>query len=266
MRQKLLRCIFIIIALFSNKAVADLTKTPSEEKKLLIESIREKCIELRFIKIGTDDYEISKCRVAEFGTIGIVDNKTYYYALYALHPNWDKEYNDELRSNAAMLVFVGEGSSREVKLYLERADSEIGMIWYEKPEIIQNAFGTLLYLPIALSGTGVGNVSEYYIWDKRAKEWQLLGSEAWQEEFRLKVPTNLHIAKGIWPDLKTMTADIGLYKKDDANCCPTGGRAYVKLKIADKRRFEIKSVTFDFRNPEDRKSDKTIPLNPDKPN
>jgi hypothetical protein len=141
-----------------------------------------------------------------------------------------------------LAIFLEESSSGLARLMIERASPEMGVFVYAKPEIVENFFGTFLYVPIRLDGTGAGNESEYYLWNKEKEEWQRIDSETWLKDVGERIPPELHIWKGIWPDLKHMTAEIGLYRDGDANCCPTGGSALIELAI-DHGKFFVKSVT-----------------------
>jgi hypothetical protein len=40
-----------------------------------------------------------------------------------------------------------------------------------------------------------------------------------------------------------MTVSAGLYRDGDANCCPTGGTAFIELTIKDDQ-LKIKSLEF----------------------
>ena len=117
--------------------------------------------------------------------------------------------------------------------------SDIGTVYYEKPEIVHNINGTLLDLPIAVDGTGHGNESEYYI--REASKWELIESEAWLKDLQTRIPLNLQSWKGAWPNLNTMQAQVSLYRDGDGNCCGTGGTARVRLAIRS-RQFVIDSV------------------------
>jgi hypothetical protein len=139
-----------------------------------------------------------------------------------------------------MAVFIQEGAGDNARLLFERASSEIGIYVYEKPQIIRYGADTILMLTIRLDGTGAGNASEYYA--RKNGAWQRIESESWIEDVRKKVPAGLEIWKGIWPDMRSMTAKAGLYRKGDANCCPTGGEAKITLAI-ENNRFVVRSVT-----------------------
>jgi len=41
-----------------------------------------------------------------------------------------------------------------------------------------------------------------------------------------------------------MTAETGLYKPTDANCCPTGGRAKIELAL-ENNKFILKKVVIE---------------------
>ena len=45
---------------------------------------------------------------------------------------------------------------------------------------------------------------------------------------------------GFWPDLQHMTADGGLWRAQDAHCCPEGGSVHVELGVRDDR-FVVRS-------------------------
>ncbi len=219
-----------------------------------IERLKAKCINLAGIKIGDGpDDDAAECRVSEFGMFGVFNNQTYYYAIYCLTPGYSMKeggcsstsYNAEIYRARAMAIFVANGEASKATLWRELVDPDIGLIWYDKPELIVNSFGTILYLPIHMDGTGAGNISEYYLWDERSKQWQKLDAGSWRKE--IAIPPELAINKGIWPDLKAMTAEAYLYRSGDANCCPTGGTAHIQLTI-ENGRFAIKSVTIDPKN------------------
>jgi len=207
---------------------------------LRLESVREQCIEFSMV----DRKDLADCRVSEFGEIGTVGDAIYYYAIYCMVPQHglDRDCLGDSPSyhRVAAAVFTGLRSSPTVRLLLERATSDIGLFRFEKPEIVRRDGATLLYVPITLDGTGHGNMSEYYVRERR--KWRRIESNAWVAQLQKKIPPEFDIRKGVWPDLHTMTAEVPLYGAGDANCCPSAAYARVRLSIED-RRFVIKSVT-----------------------
>lgn len=219
-----------------------------------LETLKSKCIEFAGVKIGNGPYEVADCRVSEFGSVGVLNGQTYYYySIYCLIPEYgikdgacnSDSFNAKYHKARAMAVFVNNGDAGTATLLMERAEQEIGTVWYEKPEFVVNSFGTFLYLPIHLDGTGAGNLSEYHFRDEKSNTWQKLETDSWTRD--IKIPPGLSINKGIWPDLKKMTAEAYLYRSNDANCCATGGTAHIELTI-EHGRLSIKSVTIDLEN------------------
>ncbi len=219
-----------------------------------LETLKSRCVELSGVKVGNaPDDDAADCGVSEFGTLGVLNDQTYHYAIYCLMPDYAiKEGGCKSNSPAvqyyrsrAVAVFVSKGKTKEASLLIERAESEVSLNWYDKPEFVVNSFGTFLYLPIRLDGTGAGNLSEYYLWTEPSKEWQKLDSDSWIRD--IKIPAGVSRVQSIWPNLKSMTAEAYFYRSDDANCCPTGGTARIQLTI-ENGRFAIKSIAIDPKN------------------
>jgi hypothetical protein len=145
-----------------------------------------------------------------------------------------------------LAIFVQDSrdpSSGTARLLFERVGSDIGQLYPQKPQVIMNSAGTILYMPIAGAGTGAENFSEYYL--RGANEWEPIEAEAWVADLRKRIPAGLGIWKGIWPNPQTMRAEAGLYREGDANCCPSGGTARIQLAIRS-RRLVLDSVDFEL--------------------
>lgn len=239
-------CLLSTVA-FLNNATADALAPAPDAPALSIKTLSARCIDFPATKSG-DGAEAATCGVSEFGSMGVFNGKRYYYAIYCLIPSYSREDGDcgsgsfsaAFHKARAMAIFVSDDRQDTARLLLKRAEEEIGLVWYEKPEIITNPFGSFLIIPIHLDGTGAGNLSEYYVSDKKSETWRSLDANSWLGEIR--IPTGFSINKGVWPDLKTMTAEAYLYRSGDANCCPTGGKVQLKLGIRNERLF-IKSAT-----------------------
>ena len=217
--------------------IPDSSGQPSPQR-LSIAAARDRCIQFSEVKPGADGYR--ECRVSDFGELGVVDGQTYYNALYCLIPSWSQEGKGSCARGVA--VFVRTGADEMLEVAFERANPEIGLSVYQKPAIVRTPAGTWLQLAIAVDGTGNGNESEYYL--RQAGGWISIESQAWSAELEKRLPEGLEIRKGIWPDLTTMRAEAGLYRGGDANCCPTGGVARIRLVVRE-RRFVLDAVTFD---------------------
>lgn len=211
--------------------------------------IQNQCIDFQNVKRGHESWEFRDCRVSDFGQLGAVAGKVYYYAIYCIIPSYseagscgDSSFAARYNRSRGLAVFTRIPSSKRAELLFERVSAEIASFYSEKPEIIRNRFGTLLYLPIVVDGTGHMNESEYYV--RERGQWERIDSETWLAELMKRVPPGLETWKGVWPDLHTMRAEAMLYRSDDANCCPTGAVARVRLSIR-ARKFVIDSVVVD---------------------
>jgi hypothetical protein len=225
----------------------------SATRQFSLAAVRSGCIDFTDVKRGNDPSDLRDCRVSEFGEIGSVDRETYYFAIYCLIPNdaqdrgtcGDASFSARYYERRGLAVFAGAPSSQSVRLVFERAGGEPGLLVYpRKPEIIRSGAVTLLHLLIAIDGTANGNASEYFV--REGTQWHPIESESWLADLRQRIPAGLQIVKGVWPDLKTMQADAALYREGDANCCPTGGTARVRLAIR-MHRLVIDSVVMQDR-------------------
>ena len=166
--------------------------------------LRQQCIEFTQVKRGDNPDDIRDCRVSGFGEFGTVDEVHYYYALYCLIPNEapdkgqcnDGSFNARYHRTRGLAIFIGDSSGVRVRLFLERV-GEIGTLQYDPLQIVRNATGIILYLPIAMDGTGHLNASEYFLWD--AGKWQPIEAQGWLKNLSQQMPTGLEIWKGVWP-------------------------------------------------------------------
>ena len=257
--QQLLVTAGVVVLLSAGSAAAQSATSPGDPGlrspltaggRFAIESIRDRCITLTNVKEGPGESDFRECRVSEFGEFGTVDGETYVYAIYCLIPGYatdkgncgDSSFVARNNRARALAVFVRPPSGKTVRLLVERDSSEIGLYSYDKPEIVRSGFGTLLYLPIVVDGTGHGNQSEYYL--RVGGQWDAIDGESWLSDLKKQIPSGLEMRMGVWPDLHTMRAETGLYRAGDANCCPTGGVVRARLAIRS-RQLVIESIEID---------------------
>jgi hypothetical protein len=217
---------------------------------LSLDGVKEKCVKFSKVRIGSAPFEGRECKVTEFGSLGRIDGTNYFFALYCILPNRSAEnskcgdgtFDAKFHAQRGMAVFSSKEDANKTDLDFERADSEIGSRYYNKPEIVDVGNRKLLSLSIRIDGTGAGNESEYYV--RQNSKWIQIESESWEKQVLEQIPVGLKIYKGIWPDLKTMKAEAGLYKKGDSNCCPTGGRALIDLELVENQ-IRVKKLIFE---------------------
>ncbi|HEX4925983.1 MAG TPA: hypothetical protein VFV50_17960 [Bdellovibrionales bacterium] len=219
------------------------------------ESIKTDCRAITKVKIGGDKADARECRPTASALFAEVDGREYYYTLYCLIPAYSEEPKDSkgtcgtqgflgrYHAERALVIFSRPSKSKEpLKVEFEKAETEIGALWYKAPEVTGAGSETLLHIPIGVDGSGNYNESEMYV--RKNKSWSKIDTESWYDELVKKIPADTKILKGVWPDFKTMTATAYLYKDKDPNCCPTGGKANASLGLSNGR-IVLKSVSLE---------------------
>jgi len=212
-----------------------------------IQLLRKQCIELPKIKVGLKQ-EIAKCSMSQFSPLGTVGQRAYYYALYCFSEKQsveDKECDPHspARSDVAgMVIFARDDGSENAKPIMEHVDPDLsGLAFYQTPEIVSNSVGTFLIIPLRAADTGAENWSRYYLW--KDGDWQDIDATGWLKELGKKIAReDVWPSETVWPDLKTMTAEVSLFRSEDPSCCGSGGTARVKLGLKD-RRLQITALT-----------------------
>lgn len=107
---------------------------------------------------------------------------------------------------------------------------DVGVAFYDAPKVARSPDGELLILGGALSGTGGYNI-EVVLQRTGRGRWVEIDSQGWVDKLPAQLPRGMGVWKGVYPNYDTLTATTALWKDADANCCPTGGRVAVKLRL-----------------------------------
>ena len=99
--------------------------------------------------------------------------------------------------------------------------------------LIDNGEQLIVHLPAHTAGTGNGNADTLYLFDGTG--WTNIGMAGWKEELAAQLPEGLALWKGVEYDYYGLSSSFPLWRDDDANCCPTGGEAYVSFSVKDNR-------------------------------
>ena len=93
----------------------------------------------------------------------------------------------------------------------------------------------LLHVPGYTGGTGAYNVDRLYQWTEIA--WEPIDIKTWLKTVADHLPAGGEIWKGVQYDFddpwSQLVARTALWRGDDGNCCPTGGRAEIVFAIED---------------------------------
>lgn len=147
-----------------------------------------------------------------------------------------QSYKDgELQMATGVVVFRPSSEKLTPLVAIGGTDSH-----YEAPEMIDTPFGRLLWLAGYMNGTGNFNVEHLFRYDKdRLVEVDV---SSWLVDLQRRVPKGWGAWKGVYPDYTKFTASTPLWQGSDGNCCPTAGRADIKLGL-ERDRLVLREVT-----------------------
>lgn len=115
----------------------------------------------------------------------------------------------------------------------------LGVGWFEAPAIVRNdRYGELLVVPGRLTGTG-SMIDDHVLMPTMAGGWHAIAARqldqetgrGWAPQLEAYLPEGRYIAKGILVDYATLTGETDVWRAEDANCCPSGGRLSFKLEL-----------------------------------
>ena len=182
--------------------------------------------------IAEDRGPAEPCSVVETGQLG--EDDALRYALYdlrgdeALPPmSDDADYLARLERNA-VAIFERVGRNRWRPIWVDTPE-DWSTVFYDTPALEVSRTDTLLYVAVGYYGTGSYNDDALLV--RRSGAWRKVDSESWVKEVMDRLPPGLEIWKGIHIDPETLIAVSGLWREDDANCCPTGGEFEARLAL-----------------------------------
>ena len=132
------------------------------------------------------------------------------------------------RAGGGVVIFRRQGTMLLPIVLSTIVDARFGT-----PRIIPSPAGRLLDVPGSMDGTGAFNAGSLYALEGDKPEE--IDIESWLDDLAKRLPKGWGAWKGIFPDYRTLGASTPLWKTGDGNCCPTAGRATIKLGIRDRR-------------------------------
>ncbi|MBR0680484.1 hypothetical protein GXW74_08295 [Roseomonas eburnea] len=170
-----------------------------------------------------------RCRVAEFGSLGTVDGRRFAFALYEYPP----DPTGDLANETAILV-LSAGQPGEWTVDIAERLTEANCM---RPRLVRHGQDSLLYLPCAETGTAGGAIPLLY---RRAgpasfRIWQEIEAEGWRSTLEQRLPAGLEVRGVVALDPERLTVAFRLWREDDRDCCPTGGRAEARLALEGER-------------------------------
>ncbi|MBW8269545.1 lysozyme inhibitor LprI family protein [Caldovatus aquaticus] len=162
------------------------------------------------------------CAVRESGPLGTLDGRRLHYAIYG-YPDPDSPDRETL-AKVATVVFAETAPGRFAARYADGPDD----VRCGAPRLLRAQRGPLLHIPCSRDGTGMFN-AESVLAPGEGGRWRLLDTGSWTRDLGRRLPRGYGAWKGIYPDYEALAAVTPLWRDGDANCCPTGGRAEIRL-------------------------------------
>lgn len=227
-------CYTVLLLLISTHiAVAQDFISPDSSCANTIEYLKHHCY-------ACSEYDsLKKCKIEEFGHLGRVDSRNYYYQIYqsydtAVSVNKDSAFNENN-------LDIFEGINKTSVKYVYGIGYDMGIYFFNKPELVNTKYGYVLHINM-LSGNGDWDSGDYFIF--REGEWKRLKIPNFIDPLSKIIPEDDWFCRGSTIDLGKMIIEYYVYKKNDACCCPTGGKALANLKITIDNKIIITSTKY----------------------
>jgi uncharacterized protein len=136
--------------------------------------------------------------------------------------------NPQYRSGGGVVVFRRHGTTLTPVIA-----TAVESVTFGSPVVVQSPTGKLLNVPGMMAGTGAFNAGSLYLMD--GEKLSEIDTESWLFDLARRLPKGWGAWKGIFPDYAKLTAATPLWKSGDGNCCPTAGRATLRLGIKNGR-------------------------------
>ena len=159
------------------------------------------------------------CKVTESGKISLGVGAPWLWQHQSMS-------DGDLTTGEAMVVLRPAADGRTATAVVWTADESA---FYGSPDLVQSPSGPLLEIQGHLDGTGNLNAGAVFrVVGAGLKE---IDSSSWIAAMDKRLPAGLEVWKGVYIDFKTLTAATPLWRPNDGNCCATGGRADLTVKI-----------------------------------
>jgi hypothetical protein len=167
----------LLVALAQSAVIAASAGGPPQPAPTVwpIEWMKERCPHFTDTAVPLVTSDIAECQVTEWGEFASFERGTYYYVLYCVVLNENKEEDGACADHSSVsarvhgaanaAVFVREDNSPTVRLVMSHYTGPFGAI-FEKPLLVSNAYGAIMQLTMHVPSTCYCNSSGYYIWRK----------------------------------------------------------------------------------------------------
>ena len=201
------------------------------------EAVQYECKQVGGIKFGANA-QWENCHVTRGRWVATIDFLDIYQAQYCLGSTPDG------CQQRAQVLFANRAYTPDATVLLVRLD-EAGTS-YTDPLIVTSDDNSVM----SMTSHNVDSIvaTQYYVW--RTDHWAAMDTQHWQHNLQALLPKGTSTREvSALPDLESMSAEVKLFKSNDADCCPSGGTANVTLGLEsglgsndEKAQFTVKQV------------------------
>jgi hypothetical protein len=172
------------------------------------------------------DFPDGECMLQEFGRIGQIKNKSYFYGIYKTKLAYDDTSHGIYEILSIHVFKTAQDTSVALPDLQEVAADFIERI--EPPQFVATKYGTIMHI-FMTGGNGGFDFGAYFL--LRNDSWQRLGVPDWANVLK-KIPAGYSFCRGYTVDLSNMKFYASLCNYGDEYCCPTGGSIVAELSIS----------------------------------
>ena len=172
---------------------------------------------------------LSDCHTVSGGYVTRRDGPTLYWQIQRGVTEWDG-----VGGGFVLLQLEADGTT------LRPVAWDFEGFAYQQPEWAEGAGGPDAGLFVAVAGvhggTGAQNADVMFrLAEDERRPLVQIDNFSWRDTLDDRLPQGLQVWKGVNFAYGALMADTALWLTDDANCCPSGGEAYLGFEIQDDR-------------------------------
>ena len=163
------------------------------------------------------------CEIENSGSLTLAEGSAIWFQQQTGH-------TEEDGTGTAMVVLTAEGDLLKPVFWLA---GQIGVMPLETYRDADGEREGATYVAVPAYGQGTGNqwAGSMFRWNGATTPPTEIDAQSWLTDLDGRLPEGLGVWKGPEFHWAWLSAESPLWQDDDANCCATGGRVQIDLKI-----------------------------------